>query len=227
MAKKQETIGKRPSTLSTQQFLNILEIRDDAVILRDGTLRAVVLVSSVNFSLKSEDEQNAVIHGYVQFLNSLEFPLQILIQSRKLNIDDYLERLKVIEKEQINELLKMQTREYRQYISELVQLADIMSKRFYMVVPFTAGSIKSKGFISMLKESISPTSVIHIKQKKFERHRLDLYKRVEYIIDGLSSIGLKAVPLDTQSLIELYYNTYNPDTYDQQKLVDVNKLNIE
>jgi hypothetical protein len=227
MAKVRETISKKSTLLSTQRYLNILEIRDDTVILRDGTLRAVVLVSSINFSLKSEDEQNAVIQGYVQFLNSLEFPLQILIQSRKLNIDDYLERLKAIEKEQINELLKMQTREYRQYISELVQLADIMSKRFYMVIPFASGSIKSKGFISILKESLSPTSVIHIKQKKFERHRLDLYKRVEYIIDGLSSIGLKAVSLDTQSLIELYYNTYNPDIYDQQKIVDVNKLNIE
>lgn len=227
MAKVQETISKKSTFLSTQRYLNILEIRDDTVILRDGTLRAVILVSSINFSLKSEDEQNAVIQGYVQFLNSLEFPLQILIQSRKLNIDDYLERLKAIEKEQINELLKMQTREYRQYISELVQLADIMSKRFYMVIPFARGSIKSKGFISILKESLSPSSVIHIKQKKFERHRLDLYKRVEYTIDGLSSIGLKAVSLDTQSLIELYYNTYNPDTYDQQKIVDINKLDVE
>ncbi len=227
MAKARETISKKSTLLSTQRYLNILEIRDDTVILRDGTLRAVILVSSINFSLKSEDEQNAVIQGYVQFLNSLEFPLQILIQSRKLNIDDYLERLRAIEKEQINELLKMQTREYRQYIAELVQLADIMSKRFYMVIPFASGSIKSKGFISMLKESFSPTSVIHIKQKKFEKHRLDLYKRVEYIIDGLSSIGLKAVSLDTQSLIELYYNTYNPDIYDQQKIVDINKLDIE
>jgi len=227
MAKTQETISKKTSILSIQRYLNILEIRDDTVILKDGTLRAVILVSSINFSLKSEDEQNAVIQGYVQFLNSLEFPLQILIQSRKLNIDDYLERLKVIEKEQVNELLKMQTREYRQYITELVQLADIMSKRFYMVVPYTGGSIKSKGFISLLKESLSPTSVIHIKQKKFEHHRLELFKRVEYIIDGLSSIGLKAVSLDTQSLIELYYNTYNPDIYDQQKLVDIDKLNIE
>lgn len=207
--------------------MNILEVKDNTVILKDGTLRAVILVSSINFALKSEDEQNAVMQGYVQFLNSIEFPLQILIQSRKLNIDDYLERLKAVEKEQTNELLKIQTREYRQYIQELVSLADIMSKRFYIVVPFSGGTIKSKGFFTRFKEVLTPTNIITIKQKKFEKNRIELAKRMEYIIDGLSSIGLKAVQLDTQSLIELYYNTYNPDTYDQQPLVDVSKLNVE
>jgi len=227
MVDENEKVAKKPQVQSTQRFLNILEIRDNTIILKDGTLRGVVLVSSINFSLKSEEEQNAVISGYIQFLNSLEFPLQIVIQSRKLNIDDYLERLKKIEKEQVNELLKMQTREYRQYIAELVSLADIMSKKFYLVVPQTSGSIKSKGFLSTLKESISPATVIHIKQKKFEKSKDDLLKRMDYIIDGLSSIGLKGVNLDTQGLIELFYNTYNPDTYDQQQLVDVSKLNLE
>ena len=228
MAKaSKDKISKKQTLPSTQQYLSITEIRDDAIILKDGTLRGVILVSSINFSLKSEEEQNAVIQGYIQFLNSLEFPLQVLIQSRKLNIDDYLERLKNIEKEQTNELLKMQTREYRQYIAELVQLADIMSKKFYMVVPYSAATMKSKGFFARFKEAVSPTSEITIKQKKFENYRLELAKRLEYIIDGLSSIGLQAVPLDTQSLIELFYNTYNPDTYDQQKLVDINKLNLD
>lgn len=227
MAQNKEKINKKTNIPPTQRFLNVMEIRDNTVILKDGTLRGIILVASVNFSLKSEDEQNAVIAAYVSFLNSLDFPLQILIQSRKLNIDDYLERLKAIEKEQVNDLLKMQTREYRQYISELVQLADIMSKKFYMVIPYAKVSIKSKGFITMFKESLSPTSVINIKQKKFEKYKIELLKRMEYIIDGLSSIGLKSVPLDTQSLIELFYNTYNPDTYDQQRLVDINKLNID
>ncbi|XOU94429.1 MAG: hypothetical protein ACNFW9_06400 [Candidatus Kerfeldbacteria bacterium] len=227
MAEKKDNITKKSTIPPTQRFLNVMEIKDNTIILKDGTLRGIILISSINFSLKSEDEQNAVISAYTSFLNSLEFPLQILIQSRKLNIDDYLERLKSIEKEQVNDLLKMQTREYRQYISELIQLADIMSKKFYMVVPYAKVSIRSKSFISMFKESISPTSVINIKQKKFDKYRVELTKRMEYIIDGLSSIGLKAVPLDTQSLIEVFYNTYNPDTYDQQRLVDINKLNIE
>ncbi|MFA5135040.1 MAG: hypothetical protein WC505_04635 [Patescibacteria group bacterium] len=227
MAEKKETIAKKASVISTQQYLDILEVRDDAIILRDGTLRGIILVSSINFALKSEDEQNAVISGYVQFLNSLDFPLQILIQSRKLNIDEYLDRLKLIEKEQTNELLKTQTREYRQYIAELVQLADIMTKRFFLVVPYSVGSIKSKGFLARMREALSPSTVITIKQKKFEKHRTELWKRMEYVIDGLSSFGLNGKALDTQGLIEVFYNTYNPDTYDQQELVDVGKLNLE
>ncbi len=212
---------------SVQAYLPLLEIKDDTVVMKDGTLRSVILVSSINFSLKSEDEQNAIIQGYVQFLNSLNFSIQILIQSRKLNIDNYIDRLKVVEKEQTNELLKIQTREYRQYISELVQLADIMSKRFYIIVPYSSGSLKNQGFFGRMKQAVSPTTVIHIKQKKFENYRLELFKRVDYIIDGLGSMGLKAIPLDTQSLIELYYNTYNPATYDQQKMANVNKLRVE
>lgn len=227
MASTKEKMSKGSSLTPVQEHLPLLEIRDDTVVLKDGTLRAVVLVSSINFSLKSEDEQNAIIQGYIQFLNSLTFPIQILIQSRRLNIDEYVERLKEVEKGQTNELLKIQTREYRQYIIELVQLSDIMSKRFYIVVPYSIGSIRSRGFISRFREAISPTSVIHIKQQKFDKFRLELFKRVEYIMDGLSSMGLKAVPLDTQGLIELYYNTYNPDTYDQQKLVSMSQLNVE
>lgn len=227
MAQQKDKIAKKSTVVSTQQYLDILEIRDNAVILRDGTLRGIVLVSSMNFALKSEDEQNAVISGYVQFLNSLDFPLQILIQSRKLNIDEYLDRLKKIEKEQTNELLKTQTKEYRQYISELVQLADIMTKRFFVVIPYSVGSIKSKGFLARIREALSPSTVITIKQKKFEKHRTELWKRIDYVIDGLGSFGLNGKALDTQGLIELFYNTYNPDTYDQQELVDVSKLNLE
>jgi len=225
---KQEKIGTRKNKKpSTQGYLDILEIRDNTVIMKDSTLRAVILVSSVNFSLKSEEEQDATISGYIQFLNTLDFPIQIIVQSRQLNIDNYMEQLKSIEKEQTNELLRMQTQEYRQYVSELVEMADIMSKRFYVVVPYSAGSLKSKGFVSTFKEALSPTAVIHIKQKKFEKFRVELLKRVDYISSGLSAIGLKSIVLDTQSLIELYYNTYNPDTYSQQKLVNINKLNIE
>lgn len=212
---------------STQRYLDILEIKDDCIILKDGTVRAVVLVSSINFSLKSSEEQEAVIQAYTQFLNSLTFPLQIVIQSRKLNIDDYLNRLKDIEKEQTNELLRKQTIEYRQYITELVEISDIMSKRFYVIIPYSSGKIKIKSFFTRMREAISPTAVIHIKQKIFEELKNEVFKRVDYVIDGLSAIGLKSVVLDTQSLIELFYNTYNQETYDQEELKDVNKLNLE
>jgi len=217
----------KKTAASTQQYLDILEIKDNCVVLKDGTLRAILLVSSVNFSLKSEEEQEAVIQAYTQFLNSLDFNLQVVIQSRKLNIDEYLERLKKVEKEQTNDLLRMQTAEYRQYIAELVEIADIMSKRFFVVVPYSPKAEGSKKFLSRVMESLSPTAVIHLKQQKFEKYKEELFKRVDYIIDGLAGSGLKSVALDTQSLIELYYNTYNPETYDQEELVDLNKIRLE
>lgn len=225
--KKQSTkrIGK--TSVSTQQFLDILEIKDKTVVLKDGSLRAVLLVSSINFALKSEDEQTAVIQSYTQFLNSLDFPVQIVIQSRKLNIDEYIERLKKIEKQQTNELLKMQTTEYRNYITELVEIADLMSKRFYVVVPYSPKDNKPKKFMSRLVEAFSPSTVIHLKQQQFEEFRTELFKRVQYVIDGLGSSGLQSAVLDTQSLIALYYNTYNPETYEQEELSSVNKLVLE
>src|SRR5512135_421240 len=113
--------GAKPQ-ISTQQFLDIAEIREDVVVMKDGTMRAILLVSSINFSLKSEDEQEAIIQGYISFLNSLESPVQILIQSRKLDIDDYLNRLKEQEKTQTNDLLRNQSADYRQFVKELVEL---------------------------------------------------------------------------------------------------------
>jgi hypothetical protein len=220
--------SKKPKLPSTQKYLPIAEIKDDAVVMKDGTLRAVILVSSINFALKSEDEQNAIIQAYTQFLNSFDFPVQILIQSRKLDIDEYLARLEKTEKEQTNELLKMQTRDYRQFIGELIELADIMSKRFYVVVPYSPIKAKNtKKFMDRFRESLSPSSVIKLKQTQFDQYRTELTRRVDFLISALGGMGLKAASLDTQSLIELYYNTYNLDTYDQQQLVPVNKLRLE
>src|SRR3989339_1848524 len=138
--------SKKSTAEPTQKFLHIAEVRDDLVVLNDGTVRGVILVSSVNFDLKSEDEQKAIIGNYVNFLNSIDYPLQIVIQSRPLDIDDYLDRLKKVEREQTNELLRMQTAEYRQYVSELVEIGDIMTKRFYVVVPYDPISDKQKSW---------------------------------------------------------------------------------
>lgn len=226
MAKEKKRSVKNKA-VPTQKYMDIVEIRDDCVILRDGTIRSVLIVSSINFALKSEEEQQAVVQNYIQFINSLDFNLQIVIQSRKLNIDNYLERLKKVEKEQTNELLKMQTTEYRQYVGELVQMADIMSKRFYVVVPYSGRSDKPKKFWQMITESLSPGTAIHLKKKRFEEYKTELFKRVDYVRDALSGLGLRAEPLDTQSLIELYYNTYNPETYAQEKMTEAEKINIE
>ncbi len=217
--------GAKPP--STQKYLDIAGIRDDVVIMKDGTLRAVLLTSSINFALKSEDEQNATISGYVSFLNSFEFPIQIMVQSRKLNIDAYLAKLQTLEKEQTNELLKVQTREYRQFVQELLTLERIMSKRFYVVVPYNPLSDTQKGFFSRFSEVFKASSILRLTEKKFQERRQELMGRVGLISSGLTSMGLNAVMLPTQSLIELYYNTYNPDVAEQERLPAVEKLQIE
>jgi hypothetical protein len=213
-------------SVSTQQYLDIAEIKDDTVVMRDGTLRAVLLVSSINFALKSEDEQNAIISAYVSFLNNIDFAIQIVIQSRELNIEHYLEALKQKEKEQTNELLKMQTAEYIQYIKELISISRIMNKRFYVVVPYDPLSDKQRGFFSRFFDIFKPATLIKMKDEKFLRRRSELSYRIDNIVSGLGSIGLNSVQLDTQSLIELYYNTYNPMTSANQKMTDVSQLRI-
>jgi type IV secretory pathway VirB4 component len=215
------------ATQSTQHFIEIAEVKEDVVVLKDGTLRAVLLVSSINFALKADDEQNAIIQSYMSFLNSLDFPLQVVIQSRRLNIGRYLERLAVLEREQTNELLKMQTAEYRQYIRELVELGQIMNKRFFVVVPYNPDSDKQKGFLARFREALRPTAVVGLSQERFRRHRHELMQRIEHIIGGLNSMGLEVAVLDTQSLIELYYNTYNPELANVAPLVEVGQLQVE
>lgn len=212
------------SVISTQQYLDIAEIKDNTVVMKDGTLRAVLLVSSINFALKSEDEQNAVIDSYIRFLNNLSFTLQIVIQSRELDIDNYLEYLKSKEKEQINKLLKVQTADYIEYIKELTSLGRIMNKRFYVIVPYDPLTDKHKSFFSSITEALKPATVIKLKEKTFAKYQDMLERRIESIASGLESMGVAVARLDTQSLIELYYKTYNPETSRNQNLVDLQKL---
>ncbi len=215
------------STPSTQSYMTISEIKDDAVIMKDGTLRAVLLVSSINFALKSEDEQNAIISGYVSFLNSLDTTMQIVVQSRKLNLDNYILEIKKAEQEQTNDLLKLQTAEYRKYISELVELGDIMSKRFYVVVYFNPAFSKKRNFWQRSGDVISPTKLIKLSQNEFAKRHKELFIGIDKVASGLSSMGLRSSVLSTQSLIELFYNTYNPSISETQKMADINKLDIE
>ena len=223
----QQSLAKNKISVSTQQYLNIAEIKDDTVVMKDGTLRAVLLVSSINFALKSEDEQNAVIDSYVRFLNNLSFTLQIVIQSRELDIENYLEYLKGKEKEQLNKLLKVQTADYIEYIKELTSLGKIMNKRFYVIVPYDPLTDKHKSFFSLLSEALKPATVIKLKDKTFKSYQEMLGRRIDSVVGGLESLGVAVVRLDTQSLIELYYKTYNPETSKNQELADLEKIRVE
>jgi type IV secretory pathway VirB4 component len=221
--------GRKASkaTPSTQKYLRIGEIKDDTVIMRDGSLRSVILVSSINFALKSEDEQNAIISAYVGFLNSLDSPFQILIQSRKLDLENYLEILQESERKQTNDLLKLQMTEYRQYITELVEMGNIMTKRFYVIVPYQPFGKKTRSFWQRTSDLVSPSSAVSLNQRIFISRQKELFTLVDRVISGLSSMGLRSQVLDTQALIELFYNTYNPTIAKNQKLEDINKLRME
>lgn len=235
MAKAQSTPPKQTTTRnqsaakkpSTQARLYIAELRNDTVVLKDGTLRAVLEVSSINFALKSEDEQQAIIQGYVGFLNTIDFEVQIVIQSRRLDIRKYLASLDTIAKNQTNELLKVQTLEYRQYIEELVTLSDIMEKRFYVVVPYSPFSKKRKNWFSRAQEVLFPGRVIKLADSKYAKYLKELERRVNVVTGGLSSIGLKVSQLDTQHLIELYYQMYNPTRGSSKHLPPLEKIRVE
>lgn len=227
MADKKSNKKKGPSKPPVQTYIPIAEIRDGVAVLKDGTIRAVLMVSSLNFALKSDDEQNAIISSYVGFLNSLDFPLQIVSQSRRLQIQPYLDKLGKLEKEQENELLRVQIADYRAFVQELVQIGQIMTKRFYVVVPYDPLSNKKKSFFARFKEVLKPSLTLRLKDEQFRKRTEDLAMRVRQVSGGLSSMGLSIAQLDTQSLIELYYGTYNPDISYAEGLQPIDQLQVE
>lgn len=212
---------------STQKYLNISEIKNDCVTLKNGSLVAVVLVASINFALKSEEEQKAVIQNYTRFLNTLTSPLQILIQSRPFNIKPYMASLEELKKVQRNELLKVQMADYLDFIKELVQMGEIMIRHFYVVIPYNPLGDKKRGFFSRMSDVFSAAVIVKLKQERFEKYRETLFRRVDNIMSSLGSMGLKSAPLDTQALIELFYNIYNPTEAETQKLSDIKDLRVE
>ncbi|MFA5945692.1 MAG: hypothetical protein WC802_02160 [Patescibacteria group bacterium] len=228
MANAKNNLAKPKAGPPTQRYLDIAEIREDCVVLKDGTLRSVLLVSSINFALKSEDEQQATIQGYMQFLNGLDHPIQITIQSRRMNIDAYMGKLKAQEETIPNELLRGQIRDYMSFVKELVELGEIMQKRFFVIIPYDpAEGGKQHGFFQKLSAAISPAAIIKLNAKQFGERKEYLMQRVGNIAGGLQSMGLQAIMLDTQGLIELYYNSYNPDVSEVQKLAPIEKIQVE
>ena len=223
----ENTLAKAKPGPATKRFLDITEIRDDLIIMKDGTVRAVMLISSINFALKSVDEQEAIIQAYMTFLNSLEFPIQIVIQSRKMNIDSYLNSLQEFAGKTENELLRAQIADYRAFVSELVVLGEIMQKRFYLVLPYNPVSNKQKKFFDRLGEAFSPAVAAKLNEKQLAERKEQLTRRCEILIGQLASMSLQAVRLDTQGLIELFYDAYNPDVYDEQKMTELEKIQIE
>jgi len=190
---------------STQQFLEINQIKEGVVVLRNKSLRGIIMVSSLNFALKSDEEQNAIIYQFQNFLNSLDFSLEIVVQSRRLNITGYLEKLKDLEKTQENELLKMQTAEYQKFVKDLIAGGAIMAKIFFVVVPFTLVEIPGMPTDKNKKAGTEPT------EEQFQRAKSQLWQRMEFVALGLRRCGLQCVPLNTSEMIELFWSQYHPE----------------
>jgi len=227
MAVKNKNKNTGPKRPSTQKYLDIVELRDDMVILKDGTVRGVALVSSINFALKSEDEQTGVIQAYMQFLNGLDHPVEVVIQSRKMRIDEYIARMNKASAELKNELLKNQTDDYINFIKDLVEGSEIMSKRFYIVVPYDPLSNKKRNFWARAMEVITPGSRINLNDKMFNDRKRELEQRMSHVIGALNSMGLSSARLDTQGLIELYYNSYNPVVANAQPIGNASEMDID
>ncbi len=219
---------------STQNTLQIAEIRDGIAIMNDGSFRSVIMVKSINFDLMSPQEQEAVEFAYQGFLNSLYFPIQIFIRSQKVDLQPYIAKLDKIRTEHDNMLLAMLMEDYINYIDQLSQQTNIMDKRFYVVVPYfpTADVQKalsqSRDFFTGLKALFNTKAQsVTINEADLEKAKTELRNRVQSVLGGLMQCGIQGLPLDTQELIELYYDTYNPDTATRQQLKNFNELTAD
>nr|MCX6758811.1 hypothetical protein [Candidatus Nealsonbacteria bacterium] len=187
---------------STQQFLEIDQVKEGVIVLKNKALRGILMVSAINFALKAEDEQTAIIYQFQSFLNSLDFSLEIFIQSRQLNITNYLDKLKDLEIRQTNDLLRIQTAEYRKFITELISSGSIMNKTFYVIIPFTLMNLPN---LPKSKEAVKTAGEEH-----FQRAKSQLWQRMEFVALGLRRCGLQCVPLNSLELIEFFWGLYHP-----------------
>jgi type IV secretory pathway VirB4 component len=194
----------------TQQFVSVRDVRDNVVIQKNGQMLMILLASSINFALKSADEQTAVLQQFQQFLNTLDFSIQIHMQSRRLNIEPYLTLLAGLEPTQHNDLMRIQLREYVEFIRSFTAEVDVMSKNFFVVVSYTPSAVSlGKGLGSLL----TPKSVNQSKtatDTEFEEHRTQLEQRVSLVSEGLARVGVRTIALEKDQLVELYYHIYNP-----------------
>ena len=201
-------MAKVSGSETTQGFVPIKEVRDGIAVLKNGGLRAILLASSLNFALKSADEQQAIISQFQNFLNSLDFSVQIFIQSRRLDIRPYIALLESRYKEQLSDLMKIQTREYIEFIKNFTENTSIMSKSFFVVVPYTPSVLGtgSKGLLGRKTEKATPKTSM----ENFEEDRSQLDQRVSVVAQGLTRSGIRVVQLGTEEVIELFYKIFNP-----------------
>jgi type IV secretory pathway VirB4 component len=203
---------------AAQEFVPIHEIRDGTVILKDGSLRAVLMTSSVNFALKSDEEQIALLGQFQHFLNSLDFSVQIFIQSRRLDIRPYVALLEERYKAQTTDLLKIQNREYIEFIKNFTENSEIMTKSFFVVVPYSPAFLrqKGKGFtLGFLSNRENSSETNKEKYEEFEEMQSQIEQRTDVVTQGLARTGIRCARLGTEELIEVFYKLFNPGALDK------------
>lgn len=206
------------STKTTQEFVPIKEIRDGIVILKNGGMRSVIMASSLNFALKSQDEQNSIIYQFQNLLNSLDFSVQIFVQSKKLDIRPYIGLLEERYKEQVSDLMKVQTREYIEFIRTFTESSNIMTKSFFIVIPYTPPQIGSNDMVGRILNKGKEDSAR--KTQNFEENRSQLEQRVSVVEQGLTRCGIRVALLGTEEIVELYYKIFNPG--ETEKPIQIN-----
>jgi len=211
---------------STQKYVDVEEVKDGVIILKNGSLRAVLMVSSINFDLKSSEEQDTIIMQYQNFLNSLDFPIQIVISSRKINVNPYLDFLKQREKQTTNELLALQLVEYGNFIKNIAESSNIMTKYFYVVVPFYPVENIKGGLFEKMFGSSDQKMAVNKKKELLDTYKSQLWQRLDQITAGLSGTGVKLTPLNTEELIELLYNSYNPSMHNNAIIKGMEKVEL-
>ncbi len=202
----------------TQDFVPIKEVRDGFAILKDGSMRALVMTSSLNFALKSQEEQSAILFQFQDFLNSLDFSIQIFIQSRKLDIRPYIALLEERQKIQIGDLMKIQTQEYIGFIKNFTETTNIMTKSFFIVIPYTPAFLQ-KGGHGFFKHKPND-EVKKAETEQFEENRAQIEERISVVEQGLVRCGIRVVQLGTEEIVELFYKMFNPG--DTEKPIKLN-----
>lgn len=206
---------------STQQSIDIAGVKDGIVIMKDGSYRLILKVNAVNFSLKSEAEQNSLIFQYQGFLNSLHFPIEIVIRSKRLDLTPYLRSIADLANSQTNELIKIQTGDYVDFVGKLINLANIMKKNFYVCISYVPITVKKVGFFDQIfNKGTQNFDHLKISDQEYNTYTEKIQERANIVASGLGGMGLHCAQLSSEEIIELFYEIYNPDVASKERLSD-------
>jgi len=214
-------------TFSSQSLISLQQIKKGVIILKNGSLRSVLEVSGINFDLKSEEEQSSVLMSWRNLINNLDFPLQVVAHSRRVNIESYLNFLQEKIDQETNNLLKLQGEDHYTFIKGLVTGNNIMKKKFYVIVPYDPIMLKPRTALSQILETYKTllnlrhqafSAIIPLSDENFNQHYQQLIIRQNNIITNLTRMGLQSHPLTTKELIELFFNSYNPEAFERESI---------